>query len=147
MVEMEIEGAGGMLEPGNVSVPPGGSRLDTTLVDTVHSKEPCKKKKNSAKRDVQSPKRMARKGKKRGPGRIKLTLGGEKRVEKAEKRKMKRMINIEKGKAGIKMTKKTKAEQVLMEPPVSVLFVDNTMNGTLAKRLQEEEKRLGQARR
>ena len=30
-----------------------------------------------------------------------------------------------------------------MEPPVSVLFVDNTKDGRLAKRLQEEEKRLG----
>ena len=30
-----------------------------------------------------------------------------------------------------------------MEPPVSVLFVDNTKNGMLATMLQKEEKRLG----
>ena len=31
----------------------------------------------------------------------------------------------------------------MMNPPVSVLFVDNTKDGRLAKMLQEEEKRLG----
>ena len=43
----------------------------------------------------------------------------------------------------MKAPKKTRAEKVMMEPPISVLFVDNTKGGTLAKRLQEEEKRLG----
>ena len=90
-----------------------------------------------------SPKKLARKGKKRGPNRQSLTLGGEKRMQKATKRKMSRMVNRDKGRAGIRAVKKTKAERVMMEPPVSVLFVDNTKNGTLQKRLQEEEKRLG----
>ena len=66
---------------------------------------------------------------KRGPNRRTLTLGGEKRVEKALKRKMKRLVNRERGKAGIKVAKKSKADKVMMDPPVSVLFVDNTKNG------------------
>jgi hypothetical protein len=31
----------------------------------------------------------------------------------------------------------------MMEPPISVIFIDNTKNGTLAKMLQETEKRPG----
>ena len=58
-------------------------------------------------------------------------------MEKAEKRKMKRMVNKEKGKAGIKVAKKTNADKVMMDPPVSVLFVDNTKSGTLVRKLRE----------
>ena len=47
------------------------------------------------------------------------------------------------GKAGEPAKKKSNEEKVLMEPPISVIFVDNTMNGILAKMLQETEKRLG----
>ena len=36
-----------------------------------------------------------------------------------------------------------KEEKVMQEAPISVLFVDNTARGLLAKRLQETEKRLG----
>ena len=86
---------------------------------------------------------MARKGKRRGPYRRTFTQGGEKRVEKALKRKMKRLVNRERGKAGIKVAKKSRADKVRIDPPVSVLFVDNTKDGRLAKMLQEEEKRLG----
>ena len=119
---------------------PGGSRQDTTLAVPVMEQMGDMETNKTARK---SPKKLARKCKKRGPDRRTLTLGGEKRVEKAEKRRMKRMVNKEKGKAGIKVAKKTNAERVMMDPPVSVLFVDNTKNGTLAKRLQEEEKRLG----
>ena len=49
-----LEGWGeGVIEPEDVSVPPGGRRLDTTLVDTVHEIEPYKMK-NSAKQDIQA---------------------------------------------------------------------------------------------
>ena len=47
-------------------------------------------------------------------------------------RKMKRIVN-----------KKSRADRVMMDPPISVLFVDKTKYGSLAKMLQEEEKRLG----
>ena len=46
-------------------------------------------------------------------------------MKKAEKRKLKRMVNKERGRVGLKPPKKTRAEQVMMEPPISVLFVDN----------------------
>ena len=70
-------------------------------------------------------------------------LGGEQKVKKAQKTKLKRMMNKEKGKAGMKAPNKTRAEKVMMEPPISVLFADNTKGGTLARKLKEEEKRLG----
>ena len=97
----------------------------------------------TARQSTNPTKKIARKGKKRGANRRVLTLGGEQKVKKAEKRKLKRMMNKERGRAGMKAPKKTRAEQVMMDPPISVLFVDNTKGGTLAKRLQEEEKRLG----
>ena len=46
------------------------------------------------------------------------------------------------GRAGIKPRKKSKAEQRMLEPPISILFVDNTKDGMLARRLSGEEKRL-----
>ena len=69
-------------------------------------------------------------------------MGGKKRQEKTEKRKVRRSMNKELGRAGIKPAKKTKAEKRLQEPPASILFVDNTKGGILAKRLSQEEKRL-----
>jgi hypothetical protein len=119
---------------------PGGSRQDTTLAVPVMEQMGGMETRKPARK---SPKKLARKGKKRGPDRRELTLEGEKRVEKAEKRRMERMVNKEKGKAGINVAKKIKAYKVTMDPPVSVLFVDNTKNGTMAKRLQEEGKKLG----
>ena len=81
--------------------------------------------------------------KKRGPGRVILTLGGKKKVEKALKRKMKSKmrkkiseLNIPDGRIG----KKGAGPQA---PVKSVLFVDNTAGGELAKRLQEAERDMG----
>ena len=82
------------------------------------------------------------KGKKRGANREVLTLGGAKRQETNLKRKMKRKVNKLKGKAGFPAQRK-KADRTLMERPISVLFVDNTKGGLLAKKFREEEKRLG----
>ena len=84
-----------------------------------------------------------RPGKKRGPGRKQLTLGGKKRMEKSYKRKMKRKVNSGRGKAGIPAKPKRKGDNVNNEQPISVLFVDNTGGGLLAKRLQAEEVKLG----
>ena len=53
-----------------------------------------------------------------------------------------RHMNKELGKSGIPASKKSKADRRMMEPPVSVLFVDNTKAGKLAKMLQKVEKRL-----
>ena len=63
--------------------------------------------------------------------------------KKALKRKSMRKVNREMGKAGIPARKKSNEERVMLEPPISVLFIDNTKNGTLAKMRQETEKRLG----
>ena len=52
-------------------------------------------------------------------------------------------MNKELGKSGIPASRKSKADKRMMEPPVSILFVDNTRAGMLAKMLQKEEKRLG----
>ena len=52
-------------------------------------------------------------------------------------------MNKDMGKAGIPASRKCRADKMMMEPPVSVLFVDNTRAGMLAKMLQKEEKRLG----
>ena len=51
-------------------------------------------------------------------------------------------MNRDLGKAGIPAKRKSMVDRVMQAPPISVLFIDNTKNGTLAKRLQEEEKRL-----
>jgi hypothetical protein len=53
--------------------------------------------------------------------------------KKALKRKSRRKLNRDMGKAGVPAKKKSNAEKVMMEPPISVLFVDNTKGGTLAK--------------
>ena len=52
-------------------------------------------------------------------------------------------MNKELGKSGIPAKKKSKADRMLVEHPVSVLFVDNTRTGVLANMLQKVEKRLG----
>ena len=87
--------------------------------------------------------KVARKGKLRGPNRQTQTLGGIKKQEIALKRRAKRKVNRERGKAGIPAKKKSKEDKVMLEPPVSVMFVENTRDGILARMLQVEEKRLG----
>ena len=83
--------------------------------------------------------------KKRGPNRAILTLGGKKKVEKALKRKMKSKmrkriseLNIPQGRIGMKGPGP-------QAPVKSVMFIDNTAGGELAKRLQEAEMDLGKA--
>ena len=84
------------------------------------------------------------KGKKRGMNREIVTLGGRKKQEVAWKRKMKRKMNQLKGKAGFPASGKEKMITPLNDSPISVLFVDSTKGGMLAKRFREEERRLGQ---
>ena len=52
--------------------------------------------------------KIARKEKKRGPNRQTLTLGGEKKMEKSLKRRTKRKMNRDLGKAGIPARKKSR---------------------------------------
>ena len=82
---------------------------------------------------------------KRGPNRAILTLGGKKKMEKALKRKLKSKmrkkvseLNIPAGRIG----RKGAGPQA---PVKSVLFIDNTAGGELARRLQEAEMDLGKA--
>ena len=76
------------------------------------------------------------KGKKRGGNREVLTLGGAKKQETNLKRKMKRRVNKLRGKAGFPAQRK-KADTTLKDSPISVMFVDNTKGGLLAKKFRE----------
>ena len=83
------------------------------------------------------------KGKKRGLNREIVTLGGKKKQETAERRKLKRKMNLQRGMAGIPAIRKSKSTTPLQDSPISVLFIDNTKGGNLAKIFRQEEKRLG----
>ena len=90
------------------------------------------------------------KKKMRGPGRPTLSLGGRKKLEKATRKKERRRVNRQLGRAGInkdslkpagrKKAITKKQEQV---PTLSVLFLEQTQGGALAKRLQQAELELG----
>ena len=112
--------------PGASKMSPGGSKPDTTPA-SIPSPEQDRSMETTTNPVRKFPRKLARKGKKRGPNRQTLTLGGEKRMEKATKRKISRMVNKERGRAGIKATKKTRAQQVMMEPPVSCLWTTQRM--------------------
>ena len=83
--------------------------------------------------------------KKRGPERGAITLGGIKKVEKAVRRKMKNRMrkklgdmNVPEGRRGVKRAGP-------LAPVRSVLFVDNTAGGELARRLQDAEVEMGKS--
>ena len=71
------------------------------------------------------------------PNRQTVNLGGEKKMEKSLRRRTRRKMNRDLGKAAITAKRKSIIDKVMQEPPISVLFIDNTKNGTLARRLQE----------
>ena len=64
--------------------------------------------------------------KKRGTDRRPLTLWGQKKQENSLRRKLKRKINIGRGKAGFPAVRKEKGSNVENEAPISVMFVDYT---------------------
>jgi hypothetical protein len=64
--------------------------------------------------------KLARKGKRRGPDRQSVTLGGIRKQEKSQRRRTLRHMNKELGKSGIPACKKSKADKRMMEPPLSV---------------------------
>ena len=72
--------------------------------------------------------------------------------ERKEEREQQRSSNLRKGQeTGDKPEEKDeekgeqaeKPDTALMDSPISVMFVDNTKGGLLAKKFREEEKRLG----
>ena len=98
--------------------------------DSEHRSSRGLESEDSRRKDGKSTK-VARKGKLRGPNR--QTLIG----------RSKRKINKEMGKASIPAKRKSKEDKVMMQPPVSVMFGENTKDGELSRMLQAEEKRLG----
>ena len=82
--------------------------------------------------------------KKRGGERPTLSLGGKKRLEKATKKKERRKVNRQLGRAGVKKTDKNPAMRKGKSiPTISVLFVEQTPGGALARNLQQAEVTLG----
>jgi hypothetical protein len=82
--------------------------------------------------------------KKRGGNKPTLSLRGKKRLEKSAVKKEKRKVNRQLGRAGIKKLDNNpamrKGKQI---PTISVLFVEQTPGGALAKSLQKAEVELG----
>ena len=65
-------------------------------------------------------KKVARKGKKRSPGRQLVTLGGAKKMENALRRRTRRKMNRDLGRAGITAKIKNREDRVMMDPSISV---------------------------
>ena len=82
------------------------------------------------------------KGKKRGGDRPNITLGGLKRIEVATRRKEKRKLNKKLGVNGFPATRKSRRGQ---QPTTrSVMFLDNTANAELIRRMQKVEEEIGE---
>ena len=84
--------------------------------------------------------------KERGPGRGTVTLGGLRKIEKAKKRKAERKLRKKLGMNNVQMRKEMprKLKKKGQIPPTrSVIFVDNSVGGELAKRFQEAEEEAG----
>ena len=111
-----------------------GSRLDTTLTVPVRGKAGKTVKKVGIKSK-----------KKRGPGRESITLGGLKKVEKAQKRRLQSRMRKKMGEQSLPEGWKSKRGSGKLAIIRSVMFVENTAGGVLARRLQEKEIEIGQA--
>ena len=85
--------------------------------------------------------------KKRGINKGSITLGGLKKVEKALRRKEKNKMRKKLGEMSIPEGRKEKRGRGPLAPIRSVMFLDNTEGGELARRLQEVEMELGKATR
>ena len=80
--------------------------------------------------------RLGVKGKKRGKNRQVQTLGGIKKQKNALKRKTKQELNRKMGLAGFPTSRKNKEKETIRKSSqVSVLFIDNTKGGLLARKL------------
>ena len=76
---------------------------------------------------------------KRGMKREIVTLGGQKKQETAMRKKLKRKMNQQRGQPGFPASRKAKSLRPLQVSPISVVFIDNTKGGKLAKIFKEEE--------
>ena len=83
--------------------------------------------------------------KKRGTNRETITLGGLKKVEKALKRKVKIKLRKKLGSMNVPKGRKVRRGRGPLAPIRSVMFIDNTGGGELARRLQEAKTDLGKA--
>jgi hypothetical protein len=114
-----------------VEPPTGSSRMEDDQEEKV-----CQ--------EAGKEKEKAKNKKKRGINKGTITLGGLKKVEKARKRRMKQRLNKKLGSMNIHQGRGKKRKGP--PPPTrSVMFVDNTAGGELAKRLQAAEDELGEA--
>ena len=112
---------------------PGGSRQDTTLA------APGK----SSRKATQGAGKNTR-NKKRGPCRGTITLGGLNKMRKAKKRRAKSRLRKRLGQHNVQV-KKTTGKRAGPPPPTrSVMFVDNTAGGILAKRFKQAEEEAGE---
>ena len=93
------------------------------------------------------PKQVKKAGnrKKRGNKRGTITLGGLKKVEKALKRKAKNKMRKKLGDMSVPEGRKVRRGKGPLAPIRSVMFVDNSGGGELARRLQDAEEDLGKA--
>ena len=82
--------------------------------------------------------------KKRGPNRKTITLGGLKRIENAKKRKEKQRLRRKLGEMGVQDGRKKRKPQGQIPPTRSVLFIDNTAGGEMARRFQLAEEEAGE---
>ena len=112
---------------------PGGSRQDTTLA------APGK----SSMKASQGAGSNARK-KKRGPGRGTVTLGGLNKIRKAKMRRAKSRLRKRLGQHNVQVKETSGRRAGPLPPTRSVMFVDNTAGGILAKRFQQAEEEAGQ---
>ena len=130
---------------GKKEVPPPTKSSPQEGGDEKSSKDEDKIREGTFQQDGNQ--RKSKKSKKRGSHRGTITLGGLKKIEKAKKRKIKQKMRKRLGET-IRIFQKDGKEAKKKGPPPptrSVLFVDSTVNGELARRLMEAEKDLGDA--
>ena len=108
----------------------------SSQVEADHTEETCQ--------EAGKVKEKAGSKKKRGISKGTITLGGLKKVEKARKRRMKQRLSKKLGSMNIHEAR-VKKRKGPPPPTRSVMFVDNTAGGELAKRLQAAEDELGEA--
>ena len=81
--------------------------------------------------------------KKRGAKKQTITLGGLHRVQKAKKRKERQRVRRTLGENQIQVHEGWKRQRGPLPPTRSVVFIDNTAGGELARRFQEAENEAG----
>ena len=70
-------------------------------------------------------------------------MGGLKKIEKARKRKERKKIRKKLGQHGVQVGWKQRRQTGKLPPTKSVVFLDNTAGGELARRFQKAEEEAG----